>query len=168
MTSSCYSQLCTLYPYFVVVLSLKFYPNFHFCSAVSKKCYVLLQLFNLLIYWMFYVQVCRQLDGLSHFHYTPKPVVSESRIYGSGPEAALPSLSLEDIIPTTENSSTILAPEEVRSKFSVSILIFFFCDILKSQFSIFFFYNWNLEFHMSWKIFHISFFFFFFSCISKW
>ena len=90
---------------------------------------------------MFYVQVCRQLDGLSHFHYTPKPVVSESRIYGSGPEAALPSLSLEDIIPTTENSSTILAPEEVRSKFSVSILIFFFCDILKSQFSIFFFYN---------------------------
>jgi U3 small nucleolar RNA-associated protein MPP10 len=60
------------------------------------------------------IQVCRQLDGLSHFHFTPKPVVLESRVFGSGPENALPSLSLEDIIPSTESSSALLAPEEVR------------------------------------------------------
>ena len=59
------------------------------------------------------VQVCRQLDGLSHFHFTPRPVVLESRVFGAGPENALPSLSLEDIIPTTENSGGLLAPEEV-------------------------------------------------------
>eukprot|EP00596_Hydrurales_sp_CCMP1899_P005295 CAMPEP_0119045176 /NCGR_PEP_ID=MMETSP1177-20130426/37723_1 /TAXON_ID=2985 /ORGANISM="Ochromonas sp, Strain CCMP1899" /LENGTH=740 /DNA_ID=CAMNT_0007016493 /DNA_START=136 /DNA_END=2358 /DNA_ORIENTATION=- len=64
-----------------------------------------------------YHKVCRQLDGLSHFHFTPKPVVSEARIFGSGPEAALPSLSLEDINPMSENTnSTILAPEEVKDK----------------------------------------------------
>lgn len=59
------------------------------------------------------MQVCRQLDGLSHFHFTPRPVVLESRVFGAGPENALPSLSLEDIIPTTENSGGLLAPEEV-------------------------------------------------------
>jgi Mpp10 protein len=59
------------------------------------------------------VQVCRQLDGLSHFHFTPRPVVLESRVFGAGPENALPSLSLEDVIPTTENSGGLLAPEEV-------------------------------------------------------
>ena len=72
-------------------------------------------------------KVCRQLDGLSHFHFTPKPVVSESRIFGSGPEAALPSLSLEDIIPTTESSSTVLAPEEVRYSLVNSHLFQFLC-----------------------------------------
>ena len=65
-------------------------------------------------------QVCRQLDGLSHFHFTPKPVVLESRVFGSGPESALPSLSLEDIIPSTESSSAMLAPEEVRGSLATT------------------------------------------------
>jgi hypothetical protein len=60
------------------------------------------------------------LDGLSHFHFTPKPVVLESRVFGSGPETALPSLSLEDIIPSTESSSALLAPEEVRDCLAIA------------------------------------------------
>lgn len=42
-------------------------------------------------------------------------MVLESKVFGAGPENALPSLSLEDIIPTTENSGGLLAPEEVNS-----------------------------------------------------
>ena len=68
-----------------------------------------------------YHKVCRQLDGLSHFHFAPKPVVSEARVHGvSGPEAALPSLSLEDVLPTTENfaaaAASVAAPEEIRDR----------------------------------------------------
>ena len=57
------------------------------------------------------------LDGLSHFHFSPRPVVSEAKISGSGPEAALPSLALEDILPLTESGATaVAAPEEVQDK----------------------------------------------------
>lgn len=61
-------------------------------------------------------KVCRQLDALSHFHFTPKPVVQEISV-----AASVPSLSKEDIAPTTESSAAVvsLAPEEVSSRWHV-------------------------------------------------
>lgn len=87
-------------------------------------------------------QVCRQLDGLSHFHFAPKPVVLEPRVQGLGPEKALPSLSLEDLIPTTENSATVLAPEEVRHSFFP-----LYCSILPT-------YCLRPNFHLDLILFH--------------
>ena len=58
-------------------------------------------------------KVCRQLDSLSHFHFTPKPVVQEISV-----SASVPSLAKEDIAPTTESSAAVMsqAPEEIREK----------------------------------------------------
>ena len=60
-------------------------------------------------------KICRQLDALSHFHYTPRPIVEE----GNVAKEALPSISLEDVTPTTESASsafTNAAPETVHEK----------------------------------------------------
>jgi hypothetical protein len=63
-------------------------------------------------------QISRQLDALSHFHFTPRPVVPESRVSTLQPHAsagAVSSLMLEDVTPVTAQGSTSqLAPEEVR------------------------------------------------------
>ena len=57
-------------------------------------------------------KICRQLDTLSHFHYTPRPVVPDASIS----TAAVPSISLEDIIPSTVSGAQAMAPEEVHQK----------------------------------------------------
>jgi len=64
-------------------------------------------------------KVCRSLDALSHFHYTPKPVVAEAAVHS----VAVPTLSLEEVTPggftgsaTAGVGGSALAPEEVRSK----------------------------------------------------
>ena len=57
-----------------------------------------------------YHKVCRELDALSHFHYTPKPVVVESVITG------LPSIEMEEVIPLTESNVSTKAPEEVECR----------------------------------------------------
>ena len=51
-----------------------------------------------------------QLDALSHFSYAPKPVVAEAVITTNAP-----SISLEDIGPTSENMVQVGsdAPEKV-------------------------------------------------------
>ncbi len=56
------------------------------------------------------MQVCRQLDALSHFSYAPKPVVAEAVI-----KSNVPSISMEDIGPTAERLEEVAtqAPEEV-------------------------------------------------------
>lgn len=60
-------------------------------------------------------QISRQLDSLSHFHYTPKPVVAEVNI------STLPvsSLLLEEVAPSlsfTSTAQSLVAPEEVSQK----------------------------------------------------
>ena len=57
-------------------------------------------------------KVCRELDGLSHFHYSPRPIIAEASVS----TVALPSISMEDIIPTTESLATTAAPEDIRAK----------------------------------------------------
>lgn len=56
-------------------------------------------------------KVCRQLDALSHFSFTPKPVVADVSI-----KSTTPAISLEDIGPTSETTKFIssAAPEEVH------------------------------------------------------
>lgn len=59
--------------------------------------------------------MCRQLDGLSHFHFAPKPDVGELGVK-SLPVSAI---SLEDILPTAQGVGTFtssLAPEQVHQK----------------------------------------------------
>ena len=56
-----------------------------------------------------------QLDGLSHFFFTPRPVVAEGKITSLS-TVALPSLALEDIVPTVQSSASQLAPEQVTEK----------------------------------------------------
>lgn len=60
----------------------------------------------------FFHKVCRELDALSHFHYTPKPVVAEAVITG------LPSIEMEEVLPLTESNVSTSAPEEVRKYFT--------------------------------------------------
>lgn len=61
-----------------------------------------------------YNQVCRQLDALSHFHFTPRPVKPEMNISVE----STASLALEDITPTVGGAlgdvGNQLAPEQVR------------------------------------------------------
>jgi len=61
-------------------------------------------------------QISRELDALSHFHYTPRPVVPDSKIRTLQTSAsALSSLQLEDVTPLTsaQASTSQLAPEQV-------------------------------------------------------
>lgn len=60
-------------------------------------------------------EICRQLDALSHFHFSPRPVVCEASIAGlSG--TSLPSISLEDVGVSNESSASASAPEELYAK----------------------------------------------------
>ena len=56
-----------------------------------------------------YEKVSRQLDALSHFYYTPKPVVVEATVKS----LAVPSLTLEDVTPAMMSAARAVAPEEV-------------------------------------------------------
>ena len=60
-------------------------------------------------------KICRQLDALSHFHYTPRPVVQEANVSSE----IVPSISLEDVTPTTESAASAFtnsAPEKIHEK----------------------------------------------------
>jgi len=58
-------------------------------------------------------KVCRQLDSLTHFHFTPKPVVIEPSISVT---AALPSIAFEDIGVNAESSANAAAPGDIHRK----------------------------------------------------
>lgn len=61
-----------------------------------------------------YPQLSRNLDVLSHFYFTPKPVAGEASAKVLATQRAIPALELEDITPYGKNSDAALnAPEEV-------------------------------------------------------
>jgi U3 small nucleolar RNA-associated protein MPP10 len=65
------------------------------------------------------MQISRQLDALSHFHFTPRPVVADTKLKTLQPSAsAVASLMLEDITPVTVlgGNASQLAPEQVQAK----------------------------------------------------
>ncbi len=60
-------------------------------------------------------KICRQLDALSHFHYTPRPIVQEANVSA----ISVPSISLEDVTPMAESAATEFstnAPERLHEK----------------------------------------------------
>jgi hypothetical protein len=64
-----------------------------------------INLFNLL---------SRQLNELSHFYFTPKPVVQEMSAKVLATQKSLPAMEMEDITPfQTGSTATQSAPEEV-------------------------------------------------------
>jgi hypothetical protein len=61
----------------------------------------------------FLLQVCRQLDALSHFNYTPKPHVGEIRVNTINS----PAILVEDALPMAQNVMNVSssAPEQVNN-----------------------------------------------------
>jgi len=52
-----------------------------------------------------------EFDALSNFRFTPRPPVPEVTVVNN-----LPTITVEEIVPTTVNDGTLLAPEEIQKK----------------------------------------------------
>ena len=60
--------------------------------------------------------MCRELDGLSHFFYQPKPITSDVKITTLQTNTGVSSISMEDIVPVMESNAIQYAPEEIYNK----------------------------------------------------
>ena len=59
-----------------------------------------------------YEKVAKQLDALSHFHYTPKPTIAEPTFKA----LEVSSISMEEVAPAFLNNATVAAPEQLKEK----------------------------------------------------
>lgn len=61
--------------------------------------------------------ISKQLDALSHFHYTPKPVVNDMNIISmNNNNNDMRSILIENINPTNESDANALGPEDIYKK----------------------------------------------------
>lgn len=95
--------------YFLFIINTLFY-----FFNILRIIILIINFFFFLLLFIF-LKVCRQLDGLSHFHFAPKPEIFELGVKS----VPVSSISLEDILPTTQAVGTFsssLAPEQVHQK----------------------------------------------------